>query len=74
MKWGNSLGLRIPQAMAREAAIGYGSELELSLEDKALVLRPVPASGQLAELLDAITDENLHGEEDSGPPSGREVW
>ena len=39
-KWGNSLGLRIPKAFAEEAGVEAGSEVDLSLEDGELIIRP----------------------------------
>jgi len=35
--------------------------------------RPKPRYA-LDELLDQMTPENVHGEIDSGPPVGREIW
>ncbi len=74
-RWGNSLALRIPKAFAAETALESGSEVELSLDEGRLVITPleVPAY-RLDDLLDLVTTKNLHGEIDSGPAVGREVW
>jgi antitoxin MazE len=74
-KWGNSLALRIPKAFAAEAGLREDTAVELSLRDGAIVIRataPVPLT--LAELLQGITDENLHGEWQTGPAVCRENW
>jgi antitoxin MazE len=74
-KWGNSLALRIPAAFARQTGVRSGSEVELELEGKRLIITPAPAgSYSLAELLEGVTDGNLHEAVDTGRPKGREVW
>ena len=74
-KWGNSLGLRIPKSFAEQAGVEAGSEVDLSLEDGELVIRPkrVPKY-DLTVLLRRVTAENVHTEVESGQPVGREVW
>ena len=49
-------------------------ELEVSLVEGGLLLRPRRTEYTLEELLAQITPENLHGETDWGPPVGRESW
>jgi antitoxin MazE len=74
-KWGNSLALRIPAAFARETGIGSGAEVDLTLDAGRLVITPSSVGEySLAELLDGITDDNLHGAVDVGTPVGREAW
>jgi antitoxin MazE len=74
-KWGNSLALRIPKAFAAEARLREDTPVELSLIDGRLVIRPLAEpSPTLDELLRDVTDENLHGEWDTGPAAGGEVW
>ena len=75
VKWGNSLGLRIPKSFAEEVQVSEGAEVDLSLENGHLVIRVVPqATIILEDLLADITDENLHGEIDTGGPVGGEIW
>jgi antitoxin MazE len=74
-KWGNSLALRIPKAFAAEARLAEDTPVELSLVDGKLVIRPLAQEPPtLGELLRGVTDQNLHGEWDTGPAVGREVW
>lgn len=74
-KWGNSLALRIPKSFAAEAGLCADAPVELSLVEGRLVIRPLgPESLSLDELLAGVTDQNLHGEWDTGPAVGREVW
>jgi antitoxin MazE len=74
-KWGNSLALRIPKALAVEAGISEGSRVEIELEGEKLSVRAVPAEAySLTDLLAGVTPENRHGEIETGGPVGREVW
>ncbi|MBI4616372.1 MAG: AbrB/MazE/SpoVT family DNA-binding domain-containing protein [Planctomycetes bacterium] len=74
-RWGNSLGLRIPRSFAKEAGVEAGSEVDLSIQDGDLIVKPGRRRKyRLKELLDKITAKNRHGEVDTGGPVGREVW
>ncbi len=73
-RWGNSLGLRIPKALAQDAKLEPGSPVELKVIGGKLV---VSAIGQprftLRQLLAGVTKKNLHGETFAGPRRGREI-
>lgn len=77
-KWGNSLALRIPKALASETGLGENAEVELASENGRLVVTPRKRTRKpkysLQEMLRGITPDNLHGEIDFGPPVGREAW
>ena len=74
-KWGNSLALRIPKSFAAEAGLHENAPVELSLVDGKLVVQAVaPQPPTLKDLLRGVTARNLHGEWDTGPAVGREVW
>jgi antitoxin MazE len=74
-KWGNSLGLRIPKSIAEQAGVYAGSEVDFAVEDGDLIVRPRRRPRpKLADLLDAITEENRHPEVDTGKRVGREQW
>ena len=74
-KWGNSLAVRIPKAFAASLGLVQDSSVELALEDGSLVVRPSPSPKyQLSELLDRVTENNLHSEEDYGRAVGNEEW
>jgi len=74
-KWGNSLALRIPKTFAAEAGLCENAPVEMSLAKGKVVVQPVaPEPLTLDELLRGVTDENLHGEWQTGPAVGREVW
>jgi antitoxin MazE len=73
-KWGNSLALRIPKALAQEAGLHYELSVELSLVDGKLVIAPIEHPKlDLETMLAQITEDNLHSEVDFGPAAGKEA-
>jgi antitoxin MazE len=78
-KWGNSLAVRIPKAVAKAINAAEGKRVELTVKDGTLVIRPVAKAGRkrrysLDELLAGMSCENVPQEVDWGPPRGGEVW
>ena len=74
-RWGNSLGLRIPRSFAKEAGVAAGSEVDLSIQDGDLVVKPAKRRKyRLEELLLKITAKNVHAEVDTGGQVGKEAW
>ena len=71
--WGNSLGLRIPQALAREIGLEKGSKIKMTVEQGKLVIQPVRPVA-LQALVERITPENSYEAMDFGQAEGREVW
>lgn len=72
-RWGNSLAIRIPRAYAADLGVREGSEVELTLDGRALIVTP-SAIPSLDALLEGITDTNRHDELEPGPPEGGETW
>ena len=74
-KWGNSLAVRIPQKIAKQARITKGDSLALSLQrDGSIILRSTRRRYELSELVSRITSRNRHRETDWGMPVGEESW
>jgi len=73
-RWGNSLAIRIPAAFAEEAQIEDGAAVDILIENGRLIIEAARPHYRLDELVGEITDENLHGETDWGPPVGSESW
>ena len=72
-KWGNSLAIRIPKGVAKEAHIHEGSTVEFIGEEPSIVVRqPKRPKYSLDELLSKVTPENIHPEVDWGPSVGKE--
>jgi len=61
-KWGNSLGVRIPQRIAKKFDVVNGSKLEVVATEKGIVLKPVNNDPTLEELLARCSPENAHEE------------
>lgn len=74
-KWGNSLAVRIPLAIAKQAGLAEGDSVQLALDGEGgIVLRPVRRRYELADLVARISPRNRHRETDWGSPQGRESW
>ena len=75
-KWGNSLALRIPIHLAQQLNLQENTEVECTVADGALMVKPAAARGPytLKQLLDEVTTNNIHAETDTGSAQGREIW
>ena len=78
-RWGNSLAVRIPKALAEALKVSNGNQAEIKVENGTLVLRPIVKPGRkprytLDELLRGMTKDNVPQEVDWGPSRGNEVW
>lgn len=73
-RWGNSLAVRIPRAVAEQVRLEEGAEVEMAVEDGRIVVRPRPPRYHLDQLVEGITSENRHDETDWGEVQGEEVW
>ncbi len=78
-KWGNSLAVRIPKALADTIKASAGKRAEIKVENGTLVLRPIVKPVRkprytLEELLSGMTRDNVPQEVDWGPRRGNEAW
>jgi antitoxin MazE len=73
-RWGNSIAVRIPKAVAEAASVKEQDEMDIEVRDGMIQLRPRAPEASLDELLAGVTPENLHGEMDFGRPVGHEAW
>ena len=74
-KWGNSLAVRIPKALAEEAGLEQGKAVAIRCVDGALRIETRKRKRyDLEELLASVPDDYDEGEWDTGPPVGSEVW
>jgi len=75
LKWGNSLALRIPAAIAKQMRVSAGEKVEIRLEGSRLVIQAaaeeLPSFTQ-ADLLRALKGTKAR-EDALGRPRGREV-
>ena len=73
-KWGNSLALRIPNNYAKDAHLKKGSRVDLIKEDDKIIIVPIKETLSLKKLLSQIDKNNLHGQEPTEVPVGKEIW
>lgn len=71
-KWGNSLAVRIPKAIAEQWGVSEGSAIEMASQGDQVVMRKQAC--YLADLLALVTVDNLHQEQDFGESRGGEQW
>lgn len=73
-QWGNGLALPIPQTLAQQMGLAADTAVSLEVRDGRLSVCPVGKPlFTLEELLEGITEENRHGEVDTGPAVGGEM-
>lgn len=74
-KWGNSLGIRISQNIAREAQVDYDTPINILVDNGRIIITPLHhESYTLEKLVEGITSENIHGETLTGERRGNEYW
>ena len=72
MRWGNSLGIRIPMTLAKKLSLTEGTPVDYHVENDSLIIRRKEYS--LEDLLSRVKTGNIHKEIDTDKPVGREVW
>jgi antitoxin MazE len=72
-KWGNSLGIRIPNLIARELSLKDGSCVNINDKGKKIIITPIQKN-RLSEMVSEINEHNLHAEIETGGPVGKEIW
>ena len=75
LKWGNSLAVRIPKAIANEAKLKAGDPLEIEVADElgSVHLQRIGKVPTLAQMVAQITPENRYPEVSAGPETGKEA-
>jgi antitoxin MazE len=74
-KWGNSLAIRIPKSFALDINLKQDELVDLSVDENKIVITPMGGEKySLEELLKGVSENNLHGEIDTGSPIGKEIW
>ena len=75
-KWGNSSAVRIPADVLSAAKMSVEDRVTVREEGGKIILESAMKRPRytLEELVDSITDDNIHEETDWGPPVGKEFW
>jgi antitoxin MazE len=62
-RWGRSLAVRIPKALAQDASFHEGDEVEVRIEGTCIVVqRSQGKSYRLSDLIAGVTKVNRHAE------------
>jgi len=73
--WGNNLGVRLPQAVAKEAHLHADQQVRISVEHGRVVIEPLPQDGLSLQDRLARFDPSRHaGEVMASGPVGAEKW
>lgn len=73
--WGNNLGVRLPQAVAREAHLHADQQVRIVVENGRVVIEPLtPHELSLEERLQRFDPERHGGEAMATAPVGSERW
>ncbi len=71
-RWGTSLVVSIPDAIAQQWGVQEGSAIEIIPQGEQIML--CKKAYDLDDMLAQVTSENLHTEWNTGAPQGREAW
>ncbi len=71
-RWGNSLGLRLPRALAEHIHAREGAKVNIVADGERLIVEPARASYRLEDLLRNVTPEAMRETFDWGDDAGRE--
>jgi antitoxin MazE len=73
-RWGNSLGIRLPKAVAEQLNFTTGTEVEFETTGGVLTVRPLRTrKHKLADLLVMAKGPSPHGRLLNDKPRGREL-
>lgn len=73
--WGNSLGVRLPRAVAESVGLREGDRVCIDVQDGSVIIRPAKPRYTLNELLAGTTPEMLRSETQvEGIVGAEDVW
>jgi len=72
-RWGNSLGLRLPRALAQQMGVSEGQKVNVTAEGGRLVVEPVSPRYRLEDLTADMTPEAMRDAFDWGDDVGGEI-
>ncbi len=72
-KWGNSLGLRLPRALADQIGVREGARVRVTADGGRLIIEASKPAYRLEDLLVNMTPKTMHETLDWGPDLGREI-
>ena len=76
-RWGNSLAVRLPKQLAEQLGLAEGQNIDLSIVDDEMKLKPEPVARipryKLADLVSQLDPANAPELVDWGPDVGAEI-
>ncbi len=73
-KWGNSLALRLPKALAKDLGLEAGSAVEVRSDGNEITIRRAAVKCALEDMVLQISESNRHSEIEVKPVRGKEAW
>jgi antitoxin component of MazEF toxin-antitoxin module len=75
-KWDNELGINIPPVIANGLSLKEGLYVSIKENRSRIIIEPpnANASYNLADMLNEITEDNIHHCIETGIPAGNEIW
>jgi antitoxin MazE len=73
LKWGNSLGIRIPKSIAERIQLFKGERVQMEILDDKIVIEALEEDVSLDALLSGITPEKIDRNVWPDKPMGREA-
>ena len=74
-KWGNSVGIRIPNSLLKSLNLSINDKINLVEEDnKIIITKSKKSKIDLKELFEKYNGENLAKEFEWDDPVGKEIW
>lgn len=76
-KWGNSQGLRLAKNLLKDANLGVGDEVDVSVKEGIMIVAParrIRGRYALKELVARIPENYKTSEIEWGEPVGKEEW
>jgi antitoxin MazE len=72
-RWGNSLGLRLPRALAQQIGVSEGQKVNVIADGSRLVVEPVTPRYRLEDMIANMTPEAMRAAFDWGDDVGGEI-
>ena len=72
-KWGNSLGIRVPNFIVRNLSLRDGSPIVIRENGNEIIIKPIEKI-KLSDMINKINKDNIHKEIETTGPVGNEVW
>jgi antitoxin MazE len=75
-KWGSGLGINIPTVIANGLSLKEGLHVRVKENGSRIIIEPSKAniSYSLTDMLNEITEDNIHNSVETGTPIGNEIW